>query len=133
MKRVMLTLVIVAILVMLPGSNSVAQKLGEKVYWMATIEVPLGNLTDYHSLLQKEQLPTMEKYGYTFVGVWQTIVGDIENVIILAEFNDMNGYNTARRAFIGSDEWKVISKKAVELNTHTKTAFLSAAPYSKMQ
>jgi hypothetical protein len=133
MKSVMLTLVILAVLVMLPGSNSIAQKLGEKVYWMATVEVPLGNLTDYHSLLQKEQLPTMEKHGYAIVGVWQTIVGDIENVIILAEFTDMNAYNTARRSWIGSDEWKVIRKKADALTTHVKTAFLNAAPYSKMK
>jgi hypothetical protein len=133
MKHVKLALIIVAFLVLLPGSNSVAQKLGEKVFWMSTVEVPLGNLTDYHALLQKEQLPAMEKYGYKFVGVWQTIVGNIENVIILAEFNDMNAYNAARRAFIGSDEWKVTSKKANELGTHVKTAFLNAAPYSKMQ
>lgn len=133
MKHVTLTLVIVAVLVMLPGSNSVAQKLGEKVFWMSTAEVPLGNLTDYHGLLQKEQIPAMEKYGYTIVGVWQTIVGDIQNVIVLAEFKDMNAYNTARRAWMGSDEWKVISKKATQLGMHVKTAFLNAAPYSKMQ
>jgi hypothetical protein len=45
----------------------------------------------------------------------------------------VNTYNTARRAFIGSDEWKVIGKKVDELGTHTKTAFLNAAPYSKLQ
>jgi hypothetical protein len=133
MKRVTLAFVIVAVLVVLSGSNSVAQKLSGKVYWMATIQVPLGNLADYHALLQKEQLPAMEKYGYKFVGVWQTIVGDIEDVILLSEFDDMNAYNTARRAFIGSDEWKVIGKKVDELGTHTKTAFLNAAPYSKLQ
>jgi hypothetical protein len=49
------------------------------------------------------------------------------------EFEDVNTYNTARRAFIGSDGWKVIGKKVDELGTHTKTAFLNAAPYSKLQ
>jgi hypothetical protein len=133
MKRVTLTLVMVAMFFLIPNTNSVAQKLSGKVFWMATIEVPLGNLADYHALLQKEQIPVMEKYGYKFVGVWQTIVGNIEDVIILGEFDDMNSYNTARRAFIGSDEWKVIGKKVDELGTHTKTAFLNAAPYSKLQ
>ncbi|MEK6569731.1 MAG: NIPSNAP family protein [Bacteroidota bacterium] len=133
MKHVTLTLTIVALLLVLVGNNSVAQKLGEKVYWMATIEVPLGKQPDYHSMLQKEQMPAMEKYGWNFVGVWQTIVGDIENVIILAEFNDMNAYHTARGAFRGSDEWKVISRKLDEMTTNVKTAFLNAAPYSKMK
>jgi hypothetical protein len=133
MKRVTLTLVIATVLVMLAGSNSVAQKLGEKVFWMSTAEVPLGNLTEYHALLQNEQIPAMEKYGYSIVGVWQTIVGDIQSVIILAEFKDMNAYGTARRAWLGSDEWKVVGKKATELGMHVKTAFLNAAPYSKMQ
>jgi hypothetical protein len=133
MKRVTLALVSVAMLIMVPSTNTVAQKLSEKVFWMATIEVPLGNLAAYHAQLQKEQLPVMEKYGYKFVGVWQTIVGDIQNVILLAEFDDMNSYNTARRAFIGSEEWKVLGKKSDELGARTKSAFLNAAPYSKMQ
>ena len=133
MKHVTFTLIIVALLLVLVGNNSVAQKLGDKVYWMATVEVRLSKLPDYHSLLQNEQMPAMEKYGYKFVAVWQTIVGDIEHVIFLAEFPDMNAYNTARRAYIGSDEWKVISKKADEMTRSVKTAFLNAAPYSKMK
>jgi hypothetical protein len=133
MKRVALAVVIVAMFFVIPNTDSVAQKLSGKVFWMATVEVPLGNLGAYHAQLQKEQLPAMEKYGYKFVGVWQTIVGDIQNVILLAEFDDMNSYNTARRAFIGSEEWKVLGKKSDELGARVKSAFLNAAPYSKLQ
>jgi len=133
MKHLTFALTIVVMLVILMGSNSLAQKLGEKVYWMATIEVKLSKLSEYHAVVQKEQMPAMEKYGYKFVGIWQTIIGDIENVIFISEFEDMNAYNTARRAFIGSDEWKAISTETEEMTTGIHTAFLNAAPYSRMK
>ena len=133
MKHLAFTLTIVAMLVMLTGSNSLAQKAGEKVYWMATIEVKLSKLPAYHSVVEKEQMPAMEKYGYKFVGIWQTIVGDIENVIFISEFEDMNAYYTARRAYLGSDEWKAINAKTESMTTGIHTAFLNAAPYLKMK
>ena len=91
-------------------NDGLTQKLGDKVYWMSTT-----------------------KHGYKQVATWQTIVGDIEEVIFVAEFENMAAYHKARRSLLGSEEWKTVSKKFGGLNRNIKTRFLSATPYSKLK
>ena len=115
------------------SENITAQTLGEKVYWMSTIEVPLGKLGEYHKFNGEELAPLMQKHGYKQVATWQTIVGDIEEVITVSEFANMAAYHEARRSLLGSDEWKSASKKFGELSRSIKSRFLSAAPYSTLK
>ena len=82
---------------------------------------------------EKELAPLTEKHGYKPVATWQTIVGDIEQVISVAEFENMAAYHKARRSLLGSEEWKNLSKKFGELTKNIKTRFLSATPYSKLK
>jgi hypothetical protein len=118
----------------LSQAAGIAQQ-ADKVFWMNTTEVPLANLTDYHAFAEQELMPLMEKHGYDFVAAWQTIVGDIEEVIVVAEFENMAAYHDARRSLTGSDEWAALSKKMYALmgDKAVKTKFLSATPYSPLQ
>ncbi len=75
----------------------------------------------------------MEKHGYKQVVTWQTIVGDIEEVIFVAEFENMAAYHKARLSLLGSEEWKTVSKTFNELGRKIRTRFLSATPYSKLK
>ncbi len=114
-------------------NDGLTQQLGDKVYWMSTTEIPVDKLTEYHALNEKELRPLMEKHGYKQVATWQTILGNIEEVIFVAEFENMAAYHKARRSLLGSEEWKTVSKKFGELSRHIKTRFLSATPYSKLK
>jgi hypothetical protein len=133
MKTITTIIGILAILLVLNYNDGFAQQLGDKVYWMATTEVSLGKLTEYHAFSEKELMPLMEKHGYKPVVTWQTIVGDIEEVISVAEFESMAAYHNARRSLLGSEEWKTASKKQDALIKSVKSRFLSAAPYSKLK
>ncbi len=75
----------------------------------------------------------MEKYGYNFIVTWQTIVGSIEEVISVAEFENMTAYHKARRSLVTSEDWEKVGKKNTQFVKSTKTRFLSATPYSKMK
>jgi len=130
-KHILITIVI--ILLFSFQYESIAQKTSSKVYWMATIEVPLGKLSEYHAFNAKEMSPVMERYGYKPVATWQTIVGDIQEVIFVAEFENMEAYNKARNNYLGSEEWKSLSKKLDSLSNRIKTRFLRAALYSKLK
>jgi hypothetical protein len=111
-----------------------AQETSSKVYWMITAEVPLGKLASYHAFNQKELRPVQEKYGYNFIGSWQTIVGDIEQVISIAEFDNMEAYNKARVAFLGSEEWKTsLGSKVDSFLKSIETRFLRALSYSSIK
>ncbi len=133
MKTITSILVVVAVLLALTPQNGQAQQLGDKVYWMVTTEVSIGKLAEYHAFNEKELAPLMEKHGYKPVATWQTIVGDIEEVIFVAEFENMAAYHKARRSLLGSEEWKTVSKKFDALIKSTRSRFLSATPYSKMK
>jgi len=113
-------------------NDALAQDKSEKVYWMITVEVPIGKLAEYQAFVQAELRPVQEKYGYKFIGSWQTIVGDIEEIISIAEFDNMEAYNKARISFLGSEEWKTsLGKKVDSFVRRIKTRFLRATPYSR--
>ena len=133
MKRMALFLSVLALLLLPTPQNSSAQQPRQKIFWMATIEVPMGKLPDYHAFAEKELVPVQEKYGYHFVGAWQTIVGEIEEVVMIAEFENMAAYQQARVDLLASEEWKLVSPKMTELTKGIRTRFLSATPYSKIK
>jgi hypothetical protein len=133
MKAISSILFLVAVFSLFNFDNSYAQDSGEKVYWMSTIEVPLGKLEAYHSFNRRELMPLMIEHGYNPVATWQTIVGEIEEVIFVAEFENMQAYNTARVSLLGSDDWQTASNKFNSLTKGISTRFLRAAPYANLQ
>ncbi len=89
MKTLFSFIIIALFLFTLVQTEVIAQETPAKVYWMITVEVPVGKLAEYHSFAKEELIPVQEKYGYNFIGSWQTIVGDIEQVISISEFENM--------------------------------------------
>ncbi len=116
-----------------PSQHLGAQQLGQKVYWMATIEVPIGQLSAYHAFAEKELIPLQEKHGYRFIATWQTIVGDIEEVLVICEFESMAAYHDARMSLLNSEGWTSVGPKFSAMTKSIKSRFLSAAPYSKIK
>jgi hypothetical protein len=115
------------------GDSAKAQQLGSKVYWMATVTVPIGKLVEYHTFVEKELAPLQSRHGYRYIAAWQTIVGDIEEVVVIAEFESMAAYHKARVALLGSSEWSATSAKFDGLVRGQHTRLLSATPYSPMK
>ena len=100
---------------------------------MATIEVPLGKLSMYHAFAANELIPLQEKHGYKFIASWQTIVGAIEEVVVICEFENMAAYNKARVSLVNSEEWKQIGPRLTDLSRAFNTRFLRATPYSAIK
>ncbi len=119
----------ITILILLSQNSGIAQQLGEKVYWMSTVEVSMSKLQSYYSFNAKELIPLMEEHGYVPVASWQTIVGDIEEVIFVAEFENMEAYHKARKSLLSSVDWANVSRKLDSLIKSIHTRFLSAAPF----
>ena len=120
---------IITILIFLSQSSGMAQQLGDKVYWMSTVEVSMSKLQSYYIFNANELIPVMEEHGYTPVASWQTIVGDIEEVIFVAEFENMEAYHNARKSLISSVDWPNVSRKLDSLIKSVNTKLLSAAPF----
>ena len=133
MKTFYSGLVIAALLILFSANLLKAQNSEDKVFWMVTVDISLGKLDAYHSFNSRELLPLMIEHGYNPVVTWQTIVGDIEQVIFVAEFQNMDAYNKARQSLLGSADWQDLSKKFDSLTKGVTTRFLKAAPYSDLQ
>ncbi len=133
MKKVMPILGVLVILLLLMTTNSITQQADEKVYWMATFEVPLVNLEKFHAAISQEFVPLAEKHGYHIIAGWQTIVGNIEEVILVAEFENMGAYHKARVSLLTSEEWKSFNEKYGTLSRGIKTRFMSALPYISVE
>lgn len=129
MKKVIPILGVLAVLLLLVPTNSITQQADEKVYWMVTVEVPLAKLAEYHAGTGQESAALLEKHGYHIIAGWQTIVGNIEEVIFVAEFEDMAAYHKARVSVLGSEEWKSLTEKYGVIARSNKTRFMSALPY----
>lgn len=133
MRTLSVSLLALAILLLMTHTDSLAQQESAKVYVMVTVTVPLGKLPEYHALAEKELIPLQEKYGYRFIAGWQTIIGDIEETIRVAEFDNMDAFLKARVGFLGSPEWKALGPKFDPLSRGIQTRMMSALPYIKMK
>ncbi len=129
MKAIKTFFGIIAILILFSQSSGMAQQLGDKVYWMSTVEVSMSKLQSYYTFNAKELIPLMEEHGYVPVASWQTIVGNIEEVIFVAEFENMEAYHKARKSLLSSVDWPNVSRKLDSLIKSIHTRFLSAAPF----
>ena len=125
-------LAVLAIALVLSQAGFATQQ-SAKVFWMLTAEVPIADLPAYHALTAEELVPLQARHGYNWVASWQTIVGDIEEVISVAEFESMDAYLQARRSFLGSAEWAELSPKFGAMTRSVRTRLLTATAYSPLQ
>jgi len=133
MKTLSVSFLALAILLLMTHTDSLAQQQSAKIYVMITVTVPLGKLPEYHALAEKELIPLQEKSGYRFVAGWQTIIGDIEETIRVAEFDNIEAFLKARASLLSSPEWKALADKFDPMMRGVQTRVLSALPYIKMK
>ena len=126
-------LTVFAIVLVLSQAGFATQQSGQKVFWMVTAQVPIADLPAYHALAAEELVPLQARHGYNWVASWQTIVGDIEETISVAEFESMDAYLEARQSLLGSAEWAELSPEFGALIRSIRTRLLTATPYSPLQ
>lgn len=131
--KTFLKFVAIAVFIFSFQTSAQAQPTGDKVYWMMTATVSISDLPRFHELNSKEVVPLMAKHGYKWVATWQTIVGDIEEIIAVAEFENMAAYHKARNKLMSSSEWATVSGEFGEVVKSIKSRFLSSVPYSPLK
>jgi hypothetical protein len=133
MNKLHFALLALLAMLMLGYTQSTAQQKSGRIYWMSISTVPLDKMQEYHAFAEKELIPAQEKAGYRYVAGWQTIVGEIEEVVLVAEFDNMDAYQNARATLMASPEWKAVSAHLDGLSRGVRTRMLSALPYVKMK
>ena len=129
---IVVLLVVVGLTVALTSTSMAAPK-SAKVFWMVTAEVPLAKLPAYHQLNAEKISPLQLEHGYSWVVSWQTIVGEIEEVIAVAQFESMDDYLKARQSLLASPEWAAVAPELNAMTRSIKTRLLRATAYSPLQ
>ena len=96
---------------------------------MVTMEVPMSQLPAYHKLSQEKIFALQARCGYKWVANWQRIVGDIEEVIGVAEFASMDDDLAARKKLLASAAWAAVAPHLDTMSRGIRTRLLRATSY----
>ena len=104
------------------------------VYLIAYLKVISGKNKDFHDVLQNEYVPILvNKYGWKLVACWQTQIGDLDQVIDIWGFDDINQFWTDREAMFKDTEYKEARKKVRSLLKEEIIEFATPLPASPLK
>ncbi len=110
-----------------------AEPPSDKVYWMTISEVPVERLQRFHDLSAETIIPLFEDHGCRWVASWQTVIGDVEEVVNVVEFESIDAYHSAKVSLLASPEWKQLTSELRPLVKDGKQLLLSATQYSPLR
>ena len=93
------------VLLLMAQVGFATQQPSEKVYWMLISEVPIEKLPEFYTISGERTMPLFAEHGYRWIASWQTSIGDIEEVVSVAEFDNIGAYHEARVSLLGSAAW----------------------------
>ncbi|MFB9324482.1 NIPSNAP family protein [Paenibacillus aurantiacus] len=74
------------------------------VYEMRTYTVKVGKLNEYIKHFEEVGLPIISKYA-KLIGYWYTDIGELNQVIHIWEYEDLNQRAARRKALYSDPEW----------------------------
>jgi len=118
---------------MLTQVGAAAKPPSDKVYWMTISEVPVERLQQFHDLSAETIIPLFEDHGCRWVASWQTVIGDVEEVVNVVEFESIDAYHRAKVSLLAGPEWKQLGSELRPLVRSSKQLLLSATQYSPLR
>jgi hypothetical protein len=101
------------------------------IYELRTYRTPVGKAGEWLGHF-KAILPTREKYSKN-VGLWQTEMGQLNEVVHLWAYQDLNERAAVRGKVMQDPEWQAFLTKGYPLLVEMKSIILSPAPHSPMK
>jgi hypothetical protein len=103
------------------------------VYLVAYLKAHPGKNKALHEILQNEYLPMLvNKYGWKLIAAWQTQIGDLDQVIDIWGFDDLNQFWTTRQAMLSDTEYTEVRSRVRALLKGEVIEFASPLPISPM-
>ncbi len=122
-----------AVILMLTQVGFAAKQPSEKIYWMTISEVPFEHLQQFHDLSAETIIPLFEDHGCRWVASWQTVIGNVQEVVNVVEFETIDAYHSAKVSLLASPEWEQLSRELRPLLKDSKQLLLSATQYSPLR
>ena|SRR5215813_6148789 len=104
---------------------------GQHIYELRTYRTHVGKTGEWLGHF-KTVLPIREKYSKN-VGLWQTEVSQLNEVVHLWAYHDLNDRAAVRAKVTQDPEWQAFLSKATPLLVEMRSTILIPAPASPMQ
>jgi hypothetical protein len=101
------------------------------VYELRWYRTHVGKTAEWLSLF-KGILPLRDKYTRR-VGLWQTEAGQLNEVVHMWVYRDLNDRAAARAKMAQDPEWQAFLGKSTSLLAHMQSIVLNPAPFSAMK
>ena len=121
------------VLVVLAQVGFATKPPGDRIYWMTISEVPFERLQQFHDLSAKTIIPLFEDHGCRWVASWQTVIGDVQKVVNVVEFESIDAYHSAKVSLLASPEWEQLESELRPLLKDSKQLLLSSTQYSPLR
>jgi uncharacterized protein YbaA (DUF1428 family) len=101
------------------------------VYELRMYRTPVGRAGEWLAHF-KAIMPVREKYSKN-VGVWQTEMGQLNEVVHMWAYHDLNDRAAVRAKVMQDPEWQAFLAKATPLLVEMKSMVLNPSPHSPMK
>jgi hypothetical protein len=101
------------------------------IYELRTYRTPVGKAGEWLGHF-KAIMPVREKYSKN-VGLWQTEMGQLNEVVHLWAYHDLNDRAAVRGKVMQDPEWQAFLGKATPLLLEMKSVVLNPSPHSPMK
>jgi len=100
---------------------------------MRTYTIKIGKLNQYISHFEKVGLPIIQKYG-TLVGYWSTDIGELNQVIHIWAYDDLNTRAQKRQELYQDPDWlRDFIPEAMDMLEKQENKILSPAVFSPIK
>ena len=103
------------------------------IYELRTYQLAVGGLPEYLEVARTKILPGVAEYGLKPVGFWYTEVGQLNEVVHLWAYHDLNDRAAVRAKVMQDPEWQAFLGKATPILFEMKSIILNPSPHSPMK
>ena len=100
---------------------------------MRTYTLQIGKTADYFKLYEAEGLDVQKRILGRLVGYYRTELGDLNQIVHMWGYEDMNERDARRTALFKDPQWLAYLDKARGYFVSQKTQLLVPAPFFKPQ
>nr|WP_321458314.1 NIPSNAP family protein [uncultured Cohaesibacter sp.] len=103
------------------------------IFEMRTYTIKIGKLKDYIDHFEKVGMPIISNYA-TLVGYWHTDIGELNQVIHIWSYSDLNDRAKKRKELYQDNAWLTeFIPSAMEMLEKQESKIISAANFSPIR
>ena len=103
------------------------------IYELRTYTLKPGTVPQFSEIFEKELRPVSTRHHLNLVGFWHTEIGELNQVVHLWAFEDLNQRAEQREAFLKDPALAQVLPKIRDMQVHQESKILMPAAFSPLK